>query len=151
MSDSSEFYGQLKDVNTTDISSAIRLGCRTMQSVFNADDRNIPFFSSSVRPHAELRFSSAHSESHVPGRHLNALLNAEDAEEGAQLILSGEKTAALPCACARLRCHCCRASSSINSEPRSSGSSRLEVGSEVSVLSTTKLFRRELTCSSAAT
>jgi hypothetical protein len=74
-----EFYGQLKNVNTTDIPDAIRLGCQTMQSVFNADDRDIPFFGSSVRPHAELRFSGAHSESHVPGRHLNALLNAENA------------------------------------------------------------------------
>ena len=74
-----EFYRQLKNVNTTDIADAIRLGSHTMQSVFNADDRNIPFFGSSVRPHAELRFSGAHSESHVPGRHLNALLNAEDA------------------------------------------------------------------------
>ena len=73
------FYGQLKDVNTTDIADAIRLGCRTMQSVFNADDRDIPFFGSSVRPQAELRFSGAHSESHIPGRHLNALLNAENA------------------------------------------------------------------------
>ncbi|MEE2752831.1 MAG: hypothetical protein VX910_02525 [Candidatus Latescibacterota bacterium] len=75
----SEIYGQLKDVNTTDIHDAIRLGCKTMQSVFNADDGDIPFFGSSVRPHAELRFSGAHSESHIPGRHLNALLNAENA------------------------------------------------------------------------
>jgi hypothetical protein len=74
-----EFYGQLKDVNTTDIEDAIRLGCHTMQNVFNADDRDIPFFGSSVRPYADLRFSGAHSESHIPGRHLNALLNAEDA------------------------------------------------------------------------
>ena len=74
-----EFYGQLNNVNTTDIADAIRLGCHAMQSVFNADDRSIPFFGSSIRPHAELRFSTAHSESHVPGRHLNALLNAEDA------------------------------------------------------------------------
>ena len=38
-----------------------------------------PFFSSQVWPEAELKFSPMHSESHVPGRHLNALLNAEDA------------------------------------------------------------------------
>ena len=31
-----------------------------------------------LRPRAELKFSRQHSESHVPGRHLNALLNAED-------------------------------------------------------------------------
>ena len=68
--------GKLSDVNTTDILSAIRLGCRTMCSVFNADDDDIPFFGSRVRPEARLSFSAAHAESHVPGRHLNALLNA---------------------------------------------------------------------------
>lgn len=66
-------------VNTTDLRAAIELGCRTMQHVFNADDNSIPFFGSRVRPEARLSFSWAHSESHVPGRHLNALLNAEDA------------------------------------------------------------------------
>jgi hypothetical protein len=50
-----------------------------MQQVFNADDHDIPFFASRVRPEAHLSFSWAHSEAHVPGRHLNALLNAEDA------------------------------------------------------------------------
>ncbi len=68
----------LTDVNTTDIASAIRLGCRTMCSVFNADDDDIPFFGSRVWPEAYLSFSTSASESHVPGRHLNALLNAED-------------------------------------------------------------------------
>ena len=70
---------RLNDVNTTDIRDAIRLGCRTMCNVFNADDNDIPFFGSSVRPEAELTFSSFNSEAHVPGRHLNALLNAEEA------------------------------------------------------------------------
>lgn len=49
-----------------------------MSNVFNADDGDIPFFASRVWPVAELGFNSSHSESHVPGRHLNALLNAED-------------------------------------------------------------------------
>ncbi len=71
--------GKLENVNTTDIADAIRLGCRTMQNVFNADDNQIPFFGSEVYPKASLRFSSAHSESHIPGRHLNALLSAEEA------------------------------------------------------------------------
>lgn len=70
---------QLTNVNTTDIAAAIRLGCQTMQNVFNADDNLIPFFGSRVRPEARLSFSWAHSEAHVPGRHLNALLNAEAA------------------------------------------------------------------------
>lgn len=68
---------KLKNVNTTDIGAAIRLGCQTMCSIFNADDDHRPFFTSQVRPEAYLAFSAAHSESHVPGRHLNALLNAE--------------------------------------------------------------------------
>lgn len=71
--------GKLKDVNTKDIGSAVGMGCQTMCSVFNADDNDIPFFGSFVRPQAELKFSQVHSESHVPGRHLNALLNAEAA------------------------------------------------------------------------
>ncbi len=70
---------KLSNVNTNDIRAAIELGCRTMSNVFNADDNDIPFFGSEVLPNPRLRFSNVHSESHVPGRHLNALLNAEDA------------------------------------------------------------------------
>ena len=70
---------KVSNVNTTDIRSAIELGCRTMSNVFNADDNDIPFFGSEVLPNPRLSFSNVHSESHVPGRHLNALLNAEDA------------------------------------------------------------------------
>ena len=70
---------KIEQVNSTDIADAIRLGCRTMQNIFNADDDQVPFFGSILRPKAALNFSAHHSESHVPGRHLNALLNAEDA------------------------------------------------------------------------
>ncbi len=70
---------KVSNVNTTDIRAAIELGCRTMANVFNADDNDIPFFGSEVLPNPRLSFSNVHSESHVPGRHLNALLNAEDA------------------------------------------------------------------------
>lgn len=70
---------RVKNVNTTSIRDAMELGCRTMQSVFDADDHANPFFLSSVWPKAQLSFSENHSEAHVPGRHLNALLNAEDA------------------------------------------------------------------------
>lgn len=70
---------KLQNVNTTSILDAIQLGCQTMCSVFNADDNDVPFFGSRVLPDARLSFSTAHSEAHVPGRHLNALLNAEDA------------------------------------------------------------------------
>ncbi len=68
----------LRDVNTTSIAAAITLGCRTMGRVFNADDNDIPFFASQVRPNPRLAFSPVHSEAHIPGRHLNALLNAEE-------------------------------------------------------------------------
>lgn len=70
---------RLRNVNTTDLGDAIRLGCRTMCSVFDADDHDVPFFRSQVYPEAFLAFYHGHSESHVPGRHLNALLNAEGA------------------------------------------------------------------------
>jgi hypothetical protein len=69
---------RLNDVNTTDIASAIRLARITMASVFNADDQEIPFFRTVVRPTVSMSFFHAFSESHVPGRHLNALLAAED-------------------------------------------------------------------------
>jgi hypothetical protein len=50
-----------------------------MSSVFDRDDNDVPFFGSEVWPNAQLSFFKFHSEAHVPGRHLNALLNAEDA------------------------------------------------------------------------
>ena len=70
---------KVANVNTTSIREAITLGCRTMSSVFNADDNHIPFFLASARPDAGFGFHHFLSECHVPGRHLNALLNAEDA------------------------------------------------------------------------
>jgi hypothetical protein len=69
---------RLANVNTTDIASAIELGCRTMSNAFDADDDDRPFFESTILPEAKLAWNSSHSEAHVPGRHLNALLNAED-------------------------------------------------------------------------
>lgn len=70
---------QLNDVNTTDIRDAISLACKTMSRCFDADDNDFPFFKVDVRPVAKMEFSGAHSEAHTPGRHLNALLNAENA------------------------------------------------------------------------
>ena len=67
----------LADVNTTNLRSAIELACETMQRTFNADDNGIPFFDACAWPEPKFGFSSAHSESHVPGRHLAALLLAE--------------------------------------------------------------------------
>ncbi len=68
---------KLSNVNTTDVRSAIQMGMYTMSSVFNADDNDIPFFGSEALPSPRLSFSNVHSESHVPGRHLNGLLTAE--------------------------------------------------------------------------
>ena len=70
---------KLGEVNTTDIRDAIRLGCRTMSSVFNADDNDTPYFGAYLRPEAYMSFSQNWSDAHVPGRHLNAMLSAEDA------------------------------------------------------------------------
>ena len=67
---------KVSDVNTTDILDAIRMGCRMMCSVFNADDNDVPYFRVVARPEGYLAISM---EDHVPGRHLNALLNAQDA------------------------------------------------------------------------
>ena len=73
-----QHYGRLGDVNTTSIKEAIVLGCRTMCRIFNRDDNNIPFFEAVARPEPQFGFCSFASESHVPGRHLNALLSAEE-------------------------------------------------------------------------
>ena len=69
---------RLQDVNTTDIVGAIRLGCETMSRTFNADDGDLPYFSASASPVAQM-LDVFGPEAHVPGRHLNALLSAEDA------------------------------------------------------------------------
>ncbi|HOP10741.1 MAG TPA: hypothetical protein PK629_04555 [Oscillospiraceae bacterium] len=69
---------KLADVNTTDLRAAIEASCKTMCSVFNADDNNIPFFTTEVYPEVYMAFHPSLSESHVPGRHLNALLTAQD-------------------------------------------------------------------------
>ena len=69
---------RLADVNTTNIAEAIEFGCRTMESVFDADDDYVPFFWSCVWPgEPTLRFGEWASDAHVPGRHLNGLLTAE--------------------------------------------------------------------------
>ncbi|MAE61575.1 MAG: hypothetical protein CMJ49_09490 [Planctomycetaceae bacterium] len=69
---------KLDDVNTTDLRAAAELGCRTMCNVFNADDDNIAFFSSLIRPETRLASNDSCTEAHIPGRHLNGLLEAED-------------------------------------------------------------------------
>ena len=71
--------GKLADVNTTDIRDVIQLGCDAMSRLFNTDDNNMPYQRTGLLPETDLRWSPTGSEAHVPGRHLNALLSAEDA------------------------------------------------------------------------
>ena len=47
---------KLNDVNTTDIADAIRLGCRVMANVLNADDSDIPFFDVVAIPEPKMSF-----------------------------------------------------------------------------------------------
>jgi hypothetical protein len=68
---------KVKNVNQRDLQGAITLGCQTMSQVFDADDSDIPFFRSVALPTCWFAFFEMHSESHVPGRHLNALLTAQ--------------------------------------------------------------------------
>ncbi|MFO8006136.1 MAG: hypothetical protein R6V05_00205 [Candidatus Brocadiia bacterium] len=70
---------RVSNVNTTSIPDAISLGCRTMCNVFDADDNDTPFFISEVWPEPHFGFFALFSDTHVPGRHLYALLSAEDA------------------------------------------------------------------------
>ena len=67
---------RLQDVNTTDLAGAIRLGCQAMSRCFNADDGDLPYGGARVRPGA---YFAGSMEAHIPGRHLNALLSAEEA------------------------------------------------------------------------
>ena len=67
---------RLADVNTTDIIGAIELARNAMCSIFDPNGDDVPYFRVAVLPEA---YFGIPLESHVPGRHLNALLNAEDA------------------------------------------------------------------------
>ena len=66
---------RLTDVNTTDIIGAIELARNAMCSIFDPNGDDVPYFRVAVLPEA---YFGIPLESHVPGRHLNALLNAED-------------------------------------------------------------------------
>ena len=67
---------RLTDVNTTDITGAIKLARNAMCGIFDPNGDDVPYFRVVVRPQP---YFGQPWESHVPGRHLNALLNAEDA------------------------------------------------------------------------
>lgn len=70
----------MQDVNTSDIGSAIREGCNPMQILFDPAHNHLPYFSNVMSGSDPCNgHHSNYSISHVPGRWLNALLNAEDA------------------------------------------------------------------------
>ena len=68
----------LRDVNHSDLRGAAELALKTMSSVINPED-GVPYFAAMAWPTAEMAFSRYHSESHVPGRHLNAMFRAKRA------------------------------------------------------------------------
>ena len=70
---------KLKEVNSSGIPRAIRLGSQTMSNAFDADDNDVPFFDVVVSPGRETGIQCHLLGAHVPGRHLNALLNAQEA------------------------------------------------------------------------
>ncbi len=69
---------RLGNVNTVDVRDAVQLACQTMTRGFNRHDSNHPFFSAFIRPAARLGWSGHYSDAHVPGRHLNALVAANE-------------------------------------------------------------------------
>ena len=73
-------YPKTVKTNTTDLEAAIREGCNPMHKVLDPDHGYLPYFGNVMSGDDP---GNAHhvnySLSHVPGRWLNALLNAEDA------------------------------------------------------------------------
>ena len=69
----------LADVNTTNIRSAVQLGCQAMSGMFNADDDEVgaPFFWINLRPFVRMRFANIFSDAQVPGKSLLGLVTAE--------------------------------------------------------------------------
>jgi len=67
------------NVNTTSIPAAIKLACRAMGHVFNPADCGYPYMYTRIWPDGWLGFSPYHGAIQLSGRHLDALLAAEDA------------------------------------------------------------------------
>ena len=68
---------RVKNVNTTDIRSAIELGCRAMGRIFNPADSGLPYMYTRIWPDGWLGFSPYHGAIQMSGRHLDALLAAK--------------------------------------------------------------------------
>ena len=67
---------RLRDINTTNLVDAVRLGCGTMSRLFDVDHDNRPYSVIRLRPTAQFNIGNF-SDAQVPGRHLHALLSAE--------------------------------------------------------------------------
>lgn len=66
-------------MNDTDLELAIREGCRPMQHLFDPEHDRMPYFSNVMSGDDPRNgHHASFSMSHIPGRWLNALLNAED-------------------------------------------------------------------------
>ncbi|UVI28925.1 hypothetical protein [Paenibacillus spongiae] len=73
-------YPNKVNVNAADLELAIRQGCHPMQQQFDPQHDDLPYFGNMMSgPEPGNTHFTNYSISHVPGRWLNALLNAEDA------------------------------------------------------------------------
>ncbi|MCY3896144.1 MAG: hypothetical protein OXG17_06730 [Chloroflexi bacterium] len=69
---------RVANVNTTSIPAAVELACRAMGHVFNPSDNGYPYMYTRIWPDGWLGFSPYHGAIQLSGRHLDALLAAED-------------------------------------------------------------------------
>ncbi len=70
---------RVSNVNTTSIPAAVESACRAMANVFNPADNGYPYMYTRIWPDGWLGFSPYHGAIQLAGRHLDALLAAEDA------------------------------------------------------------------------
>ncbi|MDE2768160.1 MAG: hypothetical protein OXO54_12545 [Chloroflexota bacterium] len=70
---------RVANVNSTSIPAAVELACRAMGQVFNPEDNGYPYMYTRIWPDGWLGFSPYHGAIQLSGRHLDALLAAEDA------------------------------------------------------------------------
>lgn len=76
---STDFAPLLEEVNFTDVAGAIRLALGPMQHWFDWEHGGLPFFGNTMSgPTPGNTHHTSFSMSHIPGRWLGALLNAED-------------------------------------------------------------------------
>ncbi len=69
---------RVANVNTTSIPAAVESACHAMGNVFNPADNGYPYMYTRIWPDGWLGFSPYHGAIQLAGRHLDALLAAED-------------------------------------------------------------------------